>query len=96
LAASIASGALWVWLINYGWLPVVLSASLSLVASATIFALGWGIIRGMVIFCVIFITVVAVTRTVLGGLLPAMPGLVSIFIITGAMVGYLTALEEGD
>jgi hypothetical protein len=59
---------------------------------------GWGIIRGMMLYAGVFSVILAVTQTTNStiNLLPAMPGLVSVFVMTGAIVGYFIALEDGE
>ncbi len=95
-AAGIASGQMWSWATGHGAMSVMLTMACGLLSSVVIFLWGWGIIRGMIAFALSFIVVVSVTRAVIGELLPAMPGLASLFIMTGVIVGYLTVLEEGD
>ena len=40
--------------------------------------------------------VVALNQARLGTLIVAMPGLVALFVVAGALVGYLVSMEEGD
>jgi len=94
LAGSIANGSWWAWISNGGWLPLMLTVVGSITAAIIAFLNGWDIIRGMMLYGGVFIAVVAITRTSIGSLLPAMPGLVSVFVMSGAIVGYLISLED--
>lgn len=84
------------WIARTGWLPLATTAGGGLVASTVAFSAGWGVARGMMVFGALFMLVVAVNQARLGTLVIAMPGLVCLFVTTGALVGYLVAMEEGD
>jgi hypothetical protein len=96
LAGTISAGGLWPWLTQAGWLPLSLSALGGAAGALLVFLRGWGVALGMITFGVLFMLLVAVTRAMIGELLPAMPGLVAFFVATGGLVGHLTVLEEGD
>ncbi len=82
------------WIARAGWWPLISTAVGGLAASALVFAAGWGIARGMMTFGALFMVVVVVNQVRLGTVVIAMPGLVCLFITAGALVGYLTAMEE--
>jgi hypothetical protein len=82
------------WISRAGWWPLISTAVGGLAASALVFAAGWGIARSMMTFGVLFMVVVVVNQVRLGTVVIAMPGLVCLFITAGALVGYLTAMEE--
>ena len=64
--------------------------------AALMFALGWGIIRGMILFAVIFALTVVVFQQNLAVPLAAMPLLVCFYVCAGAVVGYLVVLEDEE
>lgn len=84
------------WISRAGWWPLLSTALGGLAAAALAFAAGWGIARSMMTFGALFMVVVVVNQVRLGTVVIAMPGLVCLFITAGALVGYLTAMEEGD
>lgn len=84
------------WTARAGWWPLISTALGGVAAAAVVFAAGWGVARGMMAFGVLFMVVVVVNQVRLGTVIIAMPGLVCLFITAGALVGYLTAMEEGD
>lgn len=96
VAGVIDAGSFWNWIAASGWSPLLITLVGGLAGALLVFLRGWGVSLGMITFGVLFIVLVTVTRSVSGGLVPAMPGLVALFVTTGAMVGYLTALEDGD
>lgn len=96
VAGAISADGFWNWIARSGWLPLVITSFGGAAAALLVFLRGWGVSLGMISFGVLFAVLVAITRAVLGGLLPAMPGLVALFVCGGALVGYLTLLEEGD
>lgn len=96
MAGSISAEGFWNWIAHSGWLPLVITSVGGASAALVVFLRGWGVSLGMICFGVLFAVLVVVSRAVLGALLPAMPGLVALFVIAGALVGYLTTLEEGE
>jgi hypothetical protein len=96
LAGSISAGRLTDWLARGGWPPLLLTVVAGGAGAALVFTRGWGVALGMLTYGGAFMLLVALLRGVLGGLVPAMPGLVAFFVMTGALVGHLTALEDGD
>ncbi len=95
-AGMISNGGFANWTARAGWLPFLSTALGGLSMAALAFAAGWGISRSMMAFGALFMVVVAVNQVRLGTVVIAMPGLVCLFITAGALVGYLTAMEEGD
>ena len=98
LAGSIANGTVSSWISEGGWLTLALTVLGNVMAAVWAFWRGWGIIRGMMLYAGVFSVILAVTQTTNStiNLLPAMPGLVSVFVMTGAIVGYFIALEDGE
>jgi hypothetical protein len=96
VAGTIDAGSFWNWIATSGWSPLLITVSGGLVGALLVFLRGWGVSLGMITFGVLFMLLVTITRSVSGGLLPAMPGLVALFVTSGALVGYFTALEDGD
>lgn len=95
-AGMISNGGFTTWIARAGWLPFLSTAAGGVVAAAVAFACGWGVARGMIAFGALFMLVVVVNQVRLGTVVIAMPGLVCLFITAGALVGHLTAMEEGD
>jgi hypothetical protein len=95
-AGMISNGGFANWTARAGWLPFISTALGGLVVAALAFAFGWGISRSMMAFGALFMVVVAVNQARLGTVVIAMPGLVCLFITAGALVGYLTSMEEGN
>jgi hypothetical protein len=97
LAGSMGSGHVKSWITDGGWMPLLITVMGSVIAAVIARWRGWGIIRGMMIYAGVFIAVLIITRTTMSNvaLLPAMLVLMSIFIVSGAAVGYLVLLEEG-
>jgi hypothetical protein len=95
-AGMISNGGFANWTARDGWLPFISTALGGLVVAALAFAFGWGMSRSMMAFGALFMVVVAVNQARLGTVVIAMPGLVCLFITAGALVGYLTSMEEGD
>jgi hypothetical protein len=95
-AGAITGGGAWPWARGAGALPLGLTVAGGALVAGLGFVRGWGVALGMIAFGALFIGVVGITRGVLGDLLPAMPGLVSLFVVSGAVVGYLITLEEGE
>ena len=103
-AASVAAtgamsqGSLRSWLMISGWWPLALTALGGGLAAAVVFVRGWGVSRGMMVFGGLFVVVLMTNRTEFGfgKLIAALPGLVALFVIAGAIVGYVTSLEDGD
>ena len=98
LAGGIANGTVVSWVSEGGWLTLALTVVGSAMAAVLALWRGWGIIRGMMLYAGEFSIILAVTQTTNStiNLLPAMPGLVSVFVMTGAIVGYLIVIEEGE
>lgn len=96
LAGAIAAGSFGNWITVGGYIPLVITMVGGLVGALLVFLRGWGVSLGMITYGVLFIMLISITRSVSGNLLPAMPGLVALFVSSGALVGYLTMLEEGD
>ncbi len=98
LAGGIANGSMMSWISEGGWLTLIMTVVGSAMAALLALWRGWGIIRGMMLYAGVFSIILVVTRTANStvNLLPAMPGLVSIFVMTGAIVGYLIVIEEGE
>jgi hypothetical protein len=96
VAGAIGAGSFWNWIATSGWSALLITVFGGLVGACVVFLRGWGVSLGMITFGVLFMLVVTITRSVSGGLLPAMPGLVALFVSSGALVGYLTLLEEGE
>ena len=98
LAGGIANGTVVSWVSDGGWLTLALTVVGSAMAAVLALWRGWGIIRGMMLYAGEFSIILAVTQTTNStiNLLPAMPGLVSVFVMTGAIVGYLIVIEEGE
>lgn len=96
LAGMISSGGFVGWIARAGWWPLLSTALGGAAAAALAFAAGWGVSRGMMIFGALFMVVVALNQARLGTLIIAMPGLVALFVVAGALVGYLVSMEEGD
>ncbi len=95
-AGAISAGAMTSWLDGGGWLPLAATMAGGGACAALVFLRGWGVALGMVTFGLLFMGLVATMRGTLAILLPAMPGLVALFVMAGALVGHLTTLEEGD
>jgi hypothetical protein len=96
MAGGAAAGGIVIWITHGGWLPLLITGVGGALAALLVFLRGWGVSLGMITFGGLFILLVVVTRAALGALLPAMPGLVALFVSAGGLVGYLTLLEEGD
>jgi len=96
LAGMISNGSFVGWIDRSGWWPLVITACGGAGAAALVFACGWGIARGMLVFGALFSLVVVLNQVRLGTLVIAMPGLVALFVVAGALVGYLTVMEDGD
>jgi hypothetical protein len=96
VAGSVSAGGFWNWIALSGVSPLLMTGIGGALAASLVFLRGWGVSLGMITFGVLFALLVAMGRAVLGELLPAMPGLVALFVATGALVGHLTVLEEGD
>ena len=95
-AGMISNGGFTNWTARAGWLPFLSTALGGLAVAALAFAAGWGVARSMMAFGALFMVVVAVNQVRLGTVVIAMPGLVCLFVTAGALVGYLTAIEEKD
>lgn len=95
-AGAISAEGIGSWLAVAGWWPLLLTVVGGGGAAGLVFWRGWGVALGMMTFGLLFMLLVAVTRGVLGSLLPAMPGLVALFVAAGALVGHLTSVEDGD
>lgn len=95
---AMSQGNLRTWLMVSGWWPLALTALGGGLAAAVVFVRGWGVSRGMMVFGGLFVVVLTTNRTEFGfgKLIAALPGLVALFVIAGAIVGYVTALEDGD
>ncbi len=95
-AGSISGGNMAAWIERGGWLPLMVTVCGGAAGAGLVFVRGWGVALGMITFGALFMLLIAITSSVLGSLLPAMPGLVALFVMAGALVGYLTAMEDGD
>lgn len=95
-AGAISGGSMAGWIEHVGWLPLLMTVFGGAAGAGLVFLRGWGVALGMITFGALFMLLVAITRSALGSLLPAMPGLVALFVMAGALVGYLTVMEDGD
>jgi hypothetical protein len=97
-AGAMSQGSLQSWLTTSGWCPLILTVLGGGFAATVVFVRSWGISRGMMVFGGLFVVVLTVNRTEFGygKLIAALPGLAALFVVAGAMVGYLTSMEDGD
>jgi hypothetical protein len=95
LASSIAHGSFAAW-VSVGWWLLGITIIGGSACSLLLFLRGWGISLGMITYALLFMSIIAIYRSAMAELLPAMPGLVCMFVSVGALVGYLTTLEEGS
>ena len=97
-AGAMSQGNLRTWLTLSGWWPLIVTALGGGLAAAVVFVRGWGVSRGMMVFGGLFVVVLTTNRTEFGfgKLIATLPGLVALFVIAGAIVGYVTSLEDGD
>jgi hypothetical protein len=94
LAGMISNDGFLRWIDRSGWWPLLITACGGGLASASAFVWGWGVARSMMLFGGLFMLVVALNQARLGTLVIAMPGLVALFVSTGALVGHLITMEE--
>lgn len=97
-AGALSQGSLRTWLIVSGWWPLALTLLGGGLAATLVFVRGWGVSRGMMVFGGLFVVLMMTNRAEFGfgKLIAALPGLVALFVIAGAIVGYVTSLEDGD
>jgi hypothetical protein len=98
VAGAMSQGSLQSWLTVSGWWPLILTALGGGLAAVVVFVRSWGVSRGMMVFGGLFVVVLTINRTEFGygKLIAALPGLVALFVIAGAIVGYVTSMEDGD
>ena len=97
-AGALSQGSLRTWLMVSGWWPLALTLLGGGLAATLVFVRGWGVSRGMMVFGGLFVVLMMTNRAEFGfgKLIAALPGLVALFVIAGAIVGYVTSLEDGD
>ena len=94
IAGAIYHGSFRGWLMTSGGMPFTLTALGGGLAAALVFVRSWGASRGMLVFGGLFVGVLLTNQTAFGKLIVALPGLVAMFVIAGAAVGYITTMED--
>ena len=94
IAGAIYHGSFRGWLMTSGGMPFIVTALGGGLAAALVFVRSWGASRGMLVFGGLFIVVLLTNRSEFGKLIAALPGLVAMFVVAGAAVGYVTAMED--
>jgi hypothetical protein len=94
IAGAIYHGSFRDWLTSSGGMPFIVTALGGGLAAALVFVRSWGVSRGMLVFGGLFIVVLLTNRSEFGKLIAALPGLVAMFVVAGAAVGYVTTMED--
>lgn len=94
VAGAIFQGSFRGWLTTSGGLAFIVTALGGGLAAALVMVRSWGASRGMLVFGGLFVGVLLTNQTEFGKLIVALPGLVAMFVVTGAVIGYLTTMED--
>ncbi len=94
IAGAIYHGSFRGWLTTSGGMAFTLTALGGGLAAALVFVRSWGVSRGMLVFGGLFVGVLLTNRAEFGKLIAALPGLVAMFVVAGAAVGYVTTMED--